>query len=115
MGTRGDLSCFFFNGPAPTENYALALRDALPIPASEFEGTVTVGVSAVAHDGTAISAPGTTSTNLIVRPVAHLPVGTASAPTANARGTNTLPTRPPNPATPFSHPHPPTPTPTPHP
>jgi hypothetical protein len=35
-------------------------------PASEFEGVVTVGVSALAHDGTAVSNPGTATTTLTV-------------------------------------------------
>src|SRR4029077_19654388 len=58
-------------------------------PASEFEGTVTVGVSAIAHDGTAVSAPGTASTMLTVNPVADQPVVTASAATINEDGTST--------------------------
>jgi hypothetical protein len=59
-------------------------------PASEFEGTVSVGVSAVAHDGTAVSAPCTTSTTLMVNPVADQPVLTASAATINEDGTSAL-------------------------
>ena len=47
-------------------------------PPSEFEGTLTVGVSAVAHDGTSTSIAGTTSTTLTVNPVADQPVVTAS-------------------------------------
>jgi hypothetical protein len=59
-------------------------------PASEFEGTVKVGVSAVAQDGTAVSAPGTASTTLTVSPVADQPVVTASAATINEDGTSNL-------------------------
>jgi phosphoribosylformylglycinamidine (FGAM) synthase PurS component len=58
-------------------------------PTSEFEGTVNVGVSAVTHDGTAVSVAGTTSTTLTVDPVAE--AGTASAPatlTLNENDTN---------------------------
>jgi hypothetical protein len=58
-------------------------------PASEFEGTVNVGISAVTHDGSAVSAAGTTSTTLTVNPVAE--AGTASAPatlTLNENATN---------------------------
>ena len=53
-------------------------------PASEFEGTVSVGVSAVAHDGTAVSAAGTTSTTLTVNPVAEGPVFSGSVATSAA-------------------------------
>jgi hypothetical protein len=59
-------------------------------PASEFEGTVTVGVSAVTHDGIAVSAAGTTLTTLIVDPVADQPVVTASASEINEDGTSNL-------------------------
>ncbi|MEH2560846.1 beta strand repeat-containing protein [Bradyrhizobium sp. AZCC 2289] len=59
-------------------------------PATEFEGNVSVGVSAVAHDGSAVSAAGSTSTTLIVNPVADVPVVTASASTINEDGTSNL-------------------------
>jgi fibronectin-binding autotransporter adhesin len=59
-------------------------------PAGEFEGRVTVGVSAVAHDGLIDSAIGTTSTTLTVSPVADQPVMTASAVTVNEDGTSAL-------------------------
>ena len=59
-------------------------------PTSEFEGTVSVGVSAVTHDGTAVSTAGTTSTTLTVNPVADQPVVTASATTINDEGTSAL-------------------------
>ena len=42
-------------------------------PASEFEGTVQVGVSAVAQVGTVDSAVGSTSTDLTVNPVSDTP------------------------------------------
>ena len=55
------------NGTGVTDNHdgtftltaasAADLSGLTITPASEFEGTVTVGVSAVAHDGTAVSAP----------------------------------------------------------
>src|SRR6202008_2322587 len=48
-------------------------------PASEFEGQVSVNVSAVAHDGSAVSSAGSTSTTLTVDPVADQPAVTASA------------------------------------
>src|SRR5207245_1481567 len=47
-------------------------------PATEFEGSVSIGVSAVAHDGTDDSIAGTTSATLTVNPVADQPVVTAS-------------------------------------
>src|SRR5438270_63921 len=50
-------------------------------PTNEFEGTVSVGVSALAHDGSAVSAIGSTATSLIVNPVADQPVVTAVATT----------------------------------
>src|SRR5258708_5846849 len=59
-------------------------------PATEFEGTVSIGVSAVAHDGTAVSIAGTTSTSLTVNPVADQPVVTASAATIDEDGTSAL-------------------------
>ncbi|MGN6748653.1 MAG: hypothetical protein ACTHJS_08675 [Xanthobacteraceae bacterium] len=58
-------------------------------PTSEFEGTVTVGVSAVAHDGSS-TATGTTSTTLIVNPVAEQPVVTASAVAIDEGHSSTL-------------------------
>src|SRR5262245_45850025 len=48
-------------------------------PVHEFEGTVTVGVSAQGHDGPSVSAAGTAGTTLIVDPVAKQPVVSASA------------------------------------
>src|SRR4029079_9115951 len=42
-------------------------------PASEFEGGVSIGVSAVAHDGTDDSDAGTTTASLTVNPVADQP------------------------------------------
>src|SRR5205085_1604157 len=59
-------------------------------PASEFEGTVHVGVSAVSHDGTAFSAAGTTTATLTVEPVADQPAVTAAATTINEDGTSDL-------------------------
>ena len=41
------------------------------VPSGEFEGTVNVGVSAVAHDGSSTSIAGTTSATLTVNPVAE--------------------------------------------
>jgi hypothetical protein len=73
-----------------TAHSAADLSGLTITPASEFEGAVTVGVSAIAHDGTAVSAPGTTSTTLTVNPVADQPVVTASAATINEDGTSAL-------------------------
>ena len=56
---------FTLTALSPTDLNGLTIT-----PASEFDGTVHVGVSAVAHDGTATSRPGTTSTMLTVNPVA---------------------------------------------
>ena len=60
------------------------------VPSGEFEGTVNVGVSAVAHDGSSTSIAGTTSATLTVNPVADQPVVTASAATTNENGSSTL-------------------------
>ena len=60
------------------------------VPSGEFEGTVNVGVSAVAHDGSSTSIAGTTSATLTVNPVADQPVVTASAATINENGSSTL-------------------------
>ena len=49
-----------------TAHSATDLSGLTITPASEFEGSVTVGVSALAHDGTAVSNPGTTTTTLTV-------------------------------------------------
>src|SRR6185503_7178860 len=59
-------------------------------PTSEFEGTVTVGVSAVGHDGSSTSIAGTTSTTLTVDPVADQPVVTASTTEINEGGSSAL-------------------------
>ena len=59
-------------------------------PTGEFEGTVNVGVSAVTHDGGAVSVAGTTSTTLTVDPVADVPVVTASAAEINEGGASAL-------------------------
>jgi hypothetical protein len=59
-------------------------------PASEFEGAVTVDVSAVAHDGAAVSAAGTTTTTLTVDPVADVPAVTATASEIKEGGTSDL-------------------------
>ncbi len=59
-------------------------------PASEFEGTVTIGISAIANDGTVLSATATASTTLTVNPVADVPVVTVSAPAINENGTCAL-------------------------
>src|ERR1019366_8814117 len=79
-----------FTLTAHNATYAADLSGLTITPASEFEGTVTVGVSAVAHDGTNNSAPGTISTNLTVNPVADQPVVTAAASTINEDGTSNL-------------------------
>ncbi|HLX17205.1 MAG TPA: hypothetical protein VKS24_18625, partial [Bradyrhizobium sp.] len=57
---------------------------------SEFEGTVNVSVSAVAQDGSAAPATGTTSTTLTVNPVSDVPVVTASTSAADEGSTSTL-------------------------
>ena len=72
-----------------TAHSAADLSDLTITPASEFEGTVTVGVSAVADDGTAASAEGITSTTLTVSPVAEAPSAAAPATlTPNENATN---------------------------
>src|SRR4029077_12487539 len=60
------------------------------VPSGEFEGTVNVGVSAVAHDGSSTSIAGTTSATLTVNPIADQPVVTASAAPTNENSTSTL-------------------------
>src|SRR4029077_7271767 len=59
-------------------------------PASEFEGTVSIGGSATAHDGSADSTAGATTASLTVDPVADQPVVTASATEINEDGTSDL-------------------------
>ena len=73
-----------------TAHSATDLSGLTITPASEFEGTVTVGVSAVAHDGAAVSTAGTTSATLTVNPVADQPIVSASATPINEDGTSNL-------------------------
>ena len=73
-----------------TANSATDLNGLTITPASEFEGTIAIGVSAITHDGVAVSAAGITSTTLTVSPVADPPVVTASATTINEDGTSAL-------------------------
>jgi Ca2+-binding RTX toxin-like protein len=49
-----------------TAKSASDLSDLTITPTSEFEGAIAVGVSAIAHDGTAVSAAGTATTTLTV-------------------------------------------------
>src|SRR4029077_7388043 len=88
------------SGPTETDlgggKFQLTVTDASQLtgltvtPASEFEGTVHIGVSAVASDGSSTSIAGTTSAALTVNPVADQPVVTASAATINENGSSTL-------------------------
>src|SRR5262245_5627424 len=60
--------------------HAVAEQNGLTItPVHEFEGTLTVGVSADSRDGDLVSVPATAITVLIVDPVAKQPVVSASA------------------------------------
>ena len=66
--TNNDDGTFTLTAHAATDLTGLTIT-----PASEFEGTVAIGVSAVTRDGTAVSAAGTASTTLTVGPVADTP------------------------------------------
>jgi hypothetical protein len=59
-------------------------------PASEYEGPVAVGVTAVAQDGAAATATSTASTTLTVNPVSESSAITASASGINEDGISTL-------------------------
>src|SRR5260221_9983662 len=52
-------------------------------PANEFEGTVTVGVSAIASDGAAVSTAGTRTPHLFIPPTPGQPTPTSSSNTIN--------------------------------
>src|SRR4029077_19649772 len=73
-----------------TAHSAADLAGLTITPATELEGSVAIGVSAQAHDGTADSTLGSISASLTVNPVADQPVVTASAATINEDGTSAL-------------------------
>src|SRR4029077_19440203 len=73
-----------------TAHSAADLAGLTITPATELEGSVAIGVSAQAHDGTADSTLGSTTASLTVNPVADQPVVTASATTINEDGTSNL-------------------------
>ena len=66
-----------------TAHSASDLNGLTITPASEFNGTVTVGVSAVTHDGVAVSTAGTASTTLTVGPMVTV---SAAATSVNEGG-----------------------------